>query len=61
MGQTLFGRLPLETELAVEEVGRRGNYCCSTYSVRSFRLARGTMLPGRRAGRRRGMWAVVEP
>jgi AraC family transcriptional regulator, transcriptional activator of pobA len=45
-------RLLVETDLAVEEVGRRGGYGDAGYFVRSFRRAHGaTPLGWRRAGR----------
>ena len=45
-------RLFVETNLAVEEVGRRVGYGDAAYFVRSFRRAHGTIPLGwRRAGR----------
>jgi AraC family transcriptional regulator, transcriptional activator of pobA len=45
-------RLLVETELSVEEVGRRVGYVDAGYFVRSFRRAHGvTLLGWRRAGR----------
>jgi AraC-like DNA-binding protein len=45
-------RLLVETDLAVEEVGRRAGYGDPTYFVRAFRRAHGvTPLGWRRAGR----------
>jgi len=47
-------RLLAETDLAVEEVGRRVGYCDPGYFVRTFRRAHGATPPGwRRAGARR--------
>jgi AraC family transcriptional regulator, transcriptional activator of pobA len=46
-------RLLVETDLAVEEVGRRVGYGDPSYFVRSFRSTRGaTPLGWRRAGRK---------